>query len=83
MSYKKWIYKYKYLKTEEDEIEELLIEYTAQFKKDFTPIKKTPSTNNEIPPLKEDFTNKEDPLLDEENKEKPPKKKKRFIQKIK
>jgi len=82
MSYKKWVYKYKYLKTEEDEIEELLVEYTAQFKKDFAPIKNTPPTNNEPPSLKEDFINEENPLLDEENQEKPPKKRKDLYKKL-
>ena len=35
MSYKKWIYKYKYLKAEFDEIEELTFNYTIEFNKLF------------------------------------------------
>jgi hypothetical protein len=82
MSYKKWVYKYKYLKTEETEIEELLVEYTAQFKKDFKTVKDISSPNNEAPPLKEDFINEENHLLDEENIEKPPKKRKDLYKKL-
>ena len=35
MSYKKWVYKYKYLKTEEEEFAEKMQMYTIKFNKDF------------------------------------------------
>ena len=35
MSYKKWIYKYKYLEAEMDEIQEKMDEYTIKFNNDF------------------------------------------------
>ena len=41
MSYKKWIYKYKYLLAEQDEIEEKFSEYAAEFNK-FWKDKRTP-----------------------------------------
>ena len=36
MSYKKWIYKYKYLKAEVDEVNEKMKKYTTEFNKIFT-----------------------------------------------
>ena len=36
MSYKKWIYKYKYLKAEVDEVKEKMDKYTIEFNKLFT-----------------------------------------------
>ena len=35
MSYKKWIYKYKYLKAEADEVKEKMDKYTIEFNKLF------------------------------------------------
>ena len=40
MSYKKWVYKYKYLKTEESEFAEKMQKYTAKFHEDFETIQK-------------------------------------------
>ncbi len=37
MSYKKWVYKYKYLKTEDEEFSKKMEKYISQFNKDFKP----------------------------------------------
>ena len=49
MSYKKWIYKYKYLKAEFNEIEELTFNYTVEFNKlfDFKDKNSTPLSSED------------------------------------
>ena len=66
MSYKKWIYKYKYLLAEQDEIEEKFSEYAAEFNKVWKD-KRTP----ENPHFKnESNVNWDTEINDEEKKEK-------------
>ena len=66
MSYKKWIYKYKYLLSEQDEIEEKFSEYAAEFNKGWKD-KRTP----ENPHFKnESNVNWDTEINDEEKKEK-------------
>ena len=62
MSYKKWVYKYKYLKTEESEFAEKMQKFIVQFNKDFIPNSPPPQETNQPPPPV-------DPPLIEENKE--------------
>ena len=51
MSYKKWVYKYKYLQAEIDEIKEKMQEYTTRFNQDFITNQPPPQeTFNKIPP---------------------------------
>ena len=58
MSYKKWVYKYKYLKTEESEFAEKMQEYTLKFNEDFVtntpPQEIDPTTSSQKPPLIEE-----------------------------
>ena len=63
MSYKKWVYKYKYLKTEEGEFAEKLQKYAIKFHQDFI-------TNNPPPQEINQKTPPQDPpLIEEEIKE--------------
>ena len=50
MSYKKWVYKYKYLKTEESEFSEKMQEYTIKFNKDFITNNPPPQEATKSPP---------------------------------
>ena len=50
MSYKKWVYKYKYLKTEESEFAEKMEIYKIKFNEDFITAEAPPSPN---PPPKQ------------------------------
>lgn len=68
MSYKKWVYKYKYLKSEENEFAEKLQEYTIKFNEDFE--KLSPPPQDIIPPPEEETIEEEI-----ENIESKPKKK--------
>ena len=68
MSYKKWVYKYKYLKSEENEFAEKLQEYTIKFNEDFE--KLSPPPQDIIPPSEEETIEEEI-----ENIESKPKKK--------
>jgi len=58
MSYKKWVYKYKYLKTEDEEFSKKMEKYTIQFNKDFIvtnpPQEPNPTPPPQDPPLMED-----------------------------
>ena len=56
MSYKKWIYKYKYLQAEVEEIEELMEKYSLEFNKLFA-LKDKPILNH----LKEDLVSEDLP----------------------
>ena len=62
MSYKKWIYKYKYLLAEQDEIETKLPEYTISFNNDWID-KRTP----EVPKIKKESNVDWDIEMDEKH----------------
>ena len=64
MSYKKWIYKYKYLLAEQDEIEEKFTEYAAEFNKAWKD-KRTP----EAPQVKKESNVNWDTEVNDEEKE--------------
>ena len=69
MSYKKWVYKYKYLKTEENEFSEKMQEYTIRFNQDFISNNPPPQETVKKPP------NQNSSSIDEEiSKSKPDKK---------
>ena len=69
MSYKKWVYKYKYLKTEESEFAEKMQEYTIKFHEDFiTPQK-------EVKPPIQNLNPTSSKEIDLENLESKPEKK--------
>ena len=70
MSYKKWVYKYKYLKTEESEFAEKMQEYTLKFNEDFV----TNTPPQEIDPT---TSSRKPPLIEEEEKVLEPKPKKK------
>ena len=67
MSYKKWVYKYKYLKTEEEEFAKKMQEYTIKFNQDF--ITSPPQETVKNPP------NQNSSLIEEEILEPKPNKK--------
>lgn len=62
MSYKKWVYKYKYLKTEEEEFAKKMQKFIIQFNKDF--VINTPPPQE----INQDSPPPDSPLI-EENKE--------------
>ena len=77
MSYKKWVYKYKYLKTEESEFAEKMQKYAIKFHEDFKPNSPPPQENNQpinIPPQEEEEV--------ENVKPKPPKKGKNLYKEL-
>ena len=57
MSYKKWIYKYKYLEAEMDEIQEKMDKYTIKFNNDFIveppPLPTIPESYNDVKDIEE------------------------------
>ena len=63
MSYKKWVYKYKYLKTEDEDFSKKMEKYISQFNKDFKtntppePVLKTPPPQNDE--ILEEFENED------------------------
>jgi len=69
MSYKKWVYKYKYLKTEENEFSEKMQKYTIMFNQDFI--------SNNPPPQEtvKNLSNQNSSLIEEEILELKPEKK--------
>ena len=71
MSYKKWVYKYKYLKSEDEEFSEKMEKYIIQFHKDFKS-NKTPEPELKNPPLQRDEIVEE--FEDEDIESKPEKK---------
>jgi hypothetical protein len=60
MSYKKWVYKYKYLKTEDEEFSKKMEKYAIQFNKDFKPKNPPPQEINENPPTQDSSSIEED-----------------------
>ena len=75
MSYKKWVYKYKYLKTENEEFSKKMEKYIILFHKDFKP-------NKSLKPILENPKSKEKSIktvqeLDREKLEKKFSKKKK------
>ena len=63
MSYKKWVYKYKYLKTENEEFSKKMEKYIILFHKDFKP-------NKSLKPVLENPPLQNDEILEElENKD--------------
>tara|TARA_B110000977_G_C10774182_1_gene375898 strand:- start:51 stop:593 length:543 start_codon:yes stop_codon:yes gene_type:complete len=71
MSYKKWVYKYKYLKSEDEEFSDKMEKYIVQFHEDFKP-NKPPEPELKNPPLQGDKIVEE--LEDEDIESKPEKK---------
>lgn len=63
MSYKKWVYKYKYLKTEEEEFAKKMQKFIIQFNEDFIVNTPPPQETNQNPPP-------DPPLTEEDEKEK-------------
>ena len=69
MSYKKWVYKYKYLKTEESEFAEKMQKYTIKFHEDFIINNPPPQEAAKNPP-----TQNSSPIEEETLEPKPDKK---------
>ena len=56
MSYKKWIYKYKYLQAEVEEMEEEMEKYSKEFNKIFILKNESPNPVLEPEPISEDLS---------------------------
>ena len=72
MSYKKWVYKYKYLKTEESEFAEKMQKYIIKFYEDFIINNPPPQKKAKNPPI-QDFNTTSSKEIDLETLESKPK----------